>query len=50
VAIPQDANEFVFSGSVVYDKTNSSGLGTAANPPLVAVYTSAFKSTGIQAQ
>jgi levanase len=33
LAIPQDANEYVFSGSVVYDRTNSSGLGTAANPP-----------------
>jgi fructan beta-fructosidase len=50
VAIPQDANEYVFSGSVVYDRMNSSGLGTAANPPLVAVYTSAFKANGIQAQ
>ena len=45
VAIPSDANEFVFSGSVVYDKTNTSGLGTAANPPMVAIYTSAFKAS-----
>ena len=29
-------------GSVVSDPTNSSGLGTAENPPLVAVYTSAY--------
>ncbi|HEU5429794.1 MAG TPA: GH32 C-terminal domain-containing protein [Actinocrinis sp.] len=50
VAIPQDAGEYVFSGSVVYDKTNSSGLGTALNPPLVAVYTSAQKATGVQRQ
>ena len=51
VAIPQDANEFVFSGSVVYDRMNSSGLGTAANPPLVAIYTSAQKAPpGIQEQ
>jgi fructan beta-fructosidase len=50
VAIPQDSNEFVFSGSVVYDKTDSSGLGTAQNPPLVAVYTSAQKATGVQQQ
>jgi levanase len=50
LAIPQDANEFVFSGSVVFDRTNSSGLGTTANPPLVAIYTSAQKATGIQEQ
>ena len=41
VAIPYDANELVFSGSAVVDKDNTSGLGTKANPPLVAIYTSA---------
>ena len=41
VAIPYDANELVFSGSAVVDKNNTSGLGTKANPPLVAIYTSA---------
>ncbi len=50
LAIPQDANEYIFSGSVVFDRTNSSGLGTEANPPLVAIYTSAQKATGIQEQ
>ncbi|MEY9934367.1 fructan beta-fructosidase [Catenulispora sp. GP43] len=50
LAIPQDADEMVFSGSVVFDRTDSSGLGTAANPPLVAIYTSAYKATGKQAQ
>jgi fructan beta-fructosidase len=50
IAIPQDSSEYVFSGSVVYDKANSSGLGTAGNPPLVAIYTSAQKATGIQEQ
>lgn len=49
LAIPFDSNETVFSGSMVYDKNNSSGLGTSQNPPLVAIYTSAL-STGIQAQ
>ncbi|NYI99672.1 levanase [Nocardioides thalensis] len=50
LAIPQtfdDAGnpvEDIFSGSVVSDETNSSGLGTAANPPLVALYTSAYTS------
>ncbi|MEY9863776.1 fructan beta-fructosidase [Catenulispora sp. GAS73] len=50
LAIPQDDNEMVFSGSVVFDRTDSSGLGTAANPPLVAIYTSAYKAAGKQAQ
>ena len=50
VAIPMDSTEEVWSGSIVNDATNSSGLGTAANPPLVAVYTSAVKATGVQRQ
>ncbi|KRE43100.1 hypothetical protein ASG74_09180 [Knoellia sp. Soil729] len=54
VAIPFDANEGVFSGSVVVDTTNSSGFGTTQNPPLVAMYTSAYTAAsgrdGIQAQ
>ncbi|GAA2159714.1 glycosyl hydrolase family 32 [Humibacillus xanthopallidus] len=54
VAIPYDADEGVFSGSVVVDQTNSSGLGTATNPPIVAIYTSAYTAAsgrdGIQAQ
>lgn len=50
VAIPETSDEMVFSGSVVFDKSNTSGLGTAGNPPLVAVYTSAYKKTEKQAQ
>jgi len=54
VAIPFDANEGVFSGSVVVDTTNSSGFGSTANPALVAMYTSAYTPAsgrdGIQAQ
>lgn len=54
VAIPFDANEGVFSGSVVVDHENRSGLGTAENPPMVAIYTSAYTAAsgrdGIQAQ
>jgi levanase len=49
LAIAGSADEAIFSGSAVLDSTNSSGFGTAANPPLVAVYTSAY-SNGIQAQ
>ena len=48
LAIPQTFNadgvaiEDIFSGSVVVDKNNTSGFGTAENPPLVAIYTSAY--------
>ena len=48
LAIPYDADELVFSGSVVVDKGNTSGFGTKANPALVALYTSA--KPGSQAQ
>ncbi|MBT2512447.1 GH32 C-terminal domain-containing protein [Arthrobacter sp. ISL-30] len=54
LAISTDDQEDVFSGSVVVDKDNSSGFGTAENPPLVAIYTSAYKEAspyrGLQAQ
>jgi sucrose-6-phosphate hydrolase SacC (GH32 family) len=43
-AIPYDDTELVFSGSAVVDKDNTS-FGTKANPPLVAIYTSAYKTT-----
>jgi len=41
VAIREEGNEMIFSGSVVVDRLNTSGFGTVANPPMVAVYTSA---------
>jgi levanase len=49
------AIEDIFSGSVVVDHENTSGFGTADNPPLVAAYTSAYTNdhptlAGIQAQ
>ncbi|HET7139112.1 MAG TPA: glycoside hydrolase family 32 protein [Arthrobacter sp.] len=54
VAIACDDEEDIFSGSIVFDRHNSSGFGTPSAPPLVAVYTSAFKPgsahEGIQAQ
>jgi levanase len=54
LAISTDAQQDIFSGSVVVDKDNSSGFGTATNPPLIAVYTSAYKEAsphrGLQAQ
>nr|BFD89831.1 hypothetical protein KitaXyl93_11910 [Kitasatospora sp. Xyl93] len=48
-AIPRSDDEMVFSGSVVVDTDNTSGLGTRANPAMVAVYTSAY-TDGRQAQ
>ncbi|MDQ0676933.1 fructan beta-fructosidase [Arthrobacter pascens] len=54
VAIAGDEEEDVFSGSIVFDRDNTSGFGTASAPPLVAVYTSSFKPAsahhGVQAQ
>ncbi|POX52815.1 glycoside hydrolase family 32 protein [Streptomyces sp. Ru72] len=50
LAIPQDDQEMIFSGSVVLDRNNTTGFGTKDNPPLVAVYTSLVKSTGVQRQ
>ncbi|MTI40324.1 glycoside hydrolase family 32 protein [Fulvivirga lutimaris] len=39
VALYPDDLGYIFSGSVVVDKNNTSGLGTAENPPLIAIYT-----------
>ena len=54
VAISCDEDEDIFSGSIVFDRDNTSGFGTDSAPPLVAVYTSAFKPGsahhGVQAQ
>lgn len=54
VAIACDENEDIFSGSIVFDRDNTSGFGTETVAPLVAVYTSAYKPgsghEGIQAQ
>ncbi|MEO5321121.1 glycoside hydrolase family 32 protein [Arthrobacter sp. CC3] len=54
VAIACDENEDIFSGSIVFDRENTSGFGTGSVAPLVAIYTSAFKPgsghDGVQAQ
>lgn len=50
VAIPATDAYGVFSGSAVYDEHNTSGLGTADAPPIVAIWTRADTATGIQAQ
>ncbi|MEU0586767.1 GH32 C-terminal domain-containing protein [Streptomyces sp. NPDC006132] len=50
LALSHDHEEMVFSGSAVVDWNNTSGFGTKENPPMVAIYTSAYKSGGKQAQ
>ncbi|TWT97795.1 Levanase precursor [Botrimarina colliarenosi] len=40
IALWEEGDEMIFSGSCVVDHRNTSGFGTAENPPLVAVYTS----------
>ena len=42
VAIREEGDEAIFSGSAVVDERNTSGFGTRSNPPMVAVYTSAY--------
>jgi fructan beta-fructosidase len=50
VAIPADEQNFIFSGSAVVDRNNTSGFGTRENPPLVAIYTAAARVCCRQAQ
>jgi levanase len=50
IAMTADADEEIWSGSIVLDQANSSGFGTATKPPLVAVYTSRNRHTGAQRQ
>jgi fructan beta-fructosidase len=53
-AIRYDEHEQIYSGSVVVDGANTSGLGPPGTRPLVAVYTSAYTDRspypGMQAQ
>jgi len=39
VALYPDSLGYIFSGSAVVDRKNTSGLGTADQPPLVAIFT-----------
>ena len=48
VAIPEQGDEMIFSGSAVIDKENTSDFGSRGNPAMVAIYTSA--RPGSQAQ
>lgn len=40
IALYPDENGTIFSGSAVVDHQNTSGFGTAENPPIVAIFTS----------
>jgi levanase len=42
VAIPEQGDEMIFSGSAVVDYGNTSGFGSPGNPAMVAIYTSAY--------
>lgn len=54
IALSPDSLGYIFSGSAVLDSENSSGLGTVANPPLVAIFTyhdmAAEQSGGLEYQ
>jgi fructan beta-fructosidase len=39
IALAPDSLGYIFSGSAVFDKHNSTGFGTERNPPLVAMFT-----------
>ncbi len=39
IALYPDSLGYIFSGSAVLDAENSSGLGTADNPPMIAIFT-----------
>ena len=39
IALYPDAKGYIFSGSAVVDRNNTSGLGSLQNPPIVAMYT-----------
>jgi sucrose-6-phosphate hydrolase SacC (GH32 family) len=45
-----DGSFTYYSGSVAVDKQNTSGFGSLAKPPMVAVYTANNNSTGLQTQ
>ncbi|AMW13412.1 glycosyl hydrolase family 32 [Streptomyces qaidamensis] len=50
LALSHDDEEMVFSGGAVVDWNNTTGFGTKKNPPMVAIYTSAYNNGGKQAQ
>lgn len=50
LAIVPENDTFIFSGSIVVDINNTSGLGTPENPAMVALYTAWHEPSKIQRQ
>ncbi len=50
VALREENNVMIFSGSAVVDWTNSSGFGKDGKPPLVAIYTGHYTNQPLQNQ
>ncbi|MEX1161241.1 MAG: glycoside hydrolase family 32 protein [Balneolaceae bacterium] len=50
VALKEENNIMIFSGSAVVDKQNTSGLGSTENPPMVAIYTGNHTNQKLQDQ
>ena len=47
VAMRANATEEIFSGSIVADTLNTSGLGQPGHTPLIALYTSVYKAAPV---
>lgn len=50
VALKEEHNVMIFTGSAVVDKNNTSGFGTKENPPMVAIYTGSHTDKALQDQ
>lgn len=50
VALKEENNIMIFSGSAVVDQGNTSGFGSADNPPMVAIYTGHHTDRELQDQ
>lgn len=50
VALYEENNVMIFSGSAVVDHNNTSGFGTTENPPMVAIYTGHHTDQELQDQ
>ncbi|WP_312443728.1 glycoside hydrolase family 32 protein [Lacrimispora sp.] len=50
MALYPDELGYIFSGSSVYDKYNTSGYGTKENSPIISVFTSHNNETGLEQQ
>lgn len=50
IALEEENNVMIFSGSAVVDKDNTTGFGTPDNPPMVAIYTGHHTDRELQDQ